>query len=132
MSEPSTPGPTHILNAQKVSKATPSNLHSVPSNSASNALSSECTQNPLRHIQTGPLEPSHAIKDDPVLNGRQASWFLGISLDLLEKWRQRQQGPNYLQYGPGGPVLYELSALLAFKTTYRIQAKGQPRTRRSR
>jgi hypothetical protein len=45
---------------------------------------------------------------------------------LLKKWRQRNQGPDYVQYGPDGPVRYELDALMAFRARHRVRAKPKP------
>ncbi len=58
--------------------------------------------------------------DNPVLNEQGAAFIVGVSADLLKKWRQRKQGPDYLQFGPGGPVRYQLKALLAFRDDYKI------------
>jgi hypothetical protein len=65
-------------------------------------------------------KPLSTCDDNPVLNEQGAAFVLGVSPDLLKKWRQRAQGPDYIQYGPGGPVRYELKALLAFRDYHRI------------
>jgi hypothetical protein len=60
-------------------------------------------------------QPLSAYDDNPVLNEAGAAFVLGVSQDLLKKWRQRKQGPDYIQYGHNGPVRYELNALLVFR-----------------
>jgi hypothetical protein len=66
-----------------------------------------------------------AYDDNPVFNEASAATFLGISAECIKKWRQRNQGPDYLQYGQGGPVRYELKALTAFRVAHRIAVGGQ-------
>ncbi len=66
------------------------------------------------------VKPLSAYDDNPVLNERGAAFVVGVSPDLLKKWRQRNQGPDYTQYGQGGPVRYELKALLAFRDYHRV------------
>jgi len=60
-------------------------------------------------------KPLSECDDNPVLNEQGAAFILGVSADLLKKWRQRKQDPDYIQYGPGGPVRYEIKAQLAFR-----------------
>jgi hypothetical protein len=76
------------------------------------------------------MEPLSVINDDPVFDARDAAVILGVSQDLLEKWRQRRHGPTYFQYeGPGGPVRYQLSDLQAYKAVYRVVPTSRPRVR---
>lgn len=65
-------------------------------------------------------KPLSECDDNPVLNEQAAAFILGVSADLLKKWRQRKQGPDYIQYGSGGPVRYEIKALLAFRDDYKV------------
>ena len=70
--------------------------------------------------------PLLAYDDNPVFNEASAATFLGISAECIKKWRQRNQGPDYLQYGRGGPVRYELNTLTAFRAAHKITVGGQP------
>ena len=70
--------------------------------------------------------PLLAYDDNPVFKEDSAARFLGISAECIKKWRQRNQGPDYLQYGPGGPVRYELNTLIAFRAAHKITVGGQP------
>jgi len=65
-------------------------------------------------------KPLSACDDNPVLNEQGAAFILGVSAELLKKWRQRMQGPDFIQYGPGGPVRYELKALMEFRNECRV------------
>ena len=77
------------------------------------------TEVPKKLLSIEP-KPLSAYDDNPVLNEHGAAFVVGVSPDLLKKWRSRRQGPDYLQYGQGGPVRYELKALLAFRDYYRV------------
>jgi hypothetical protein len=91
----------------------------------------ELTEIPLRLLVVEGGRPFHVINADPVLDVHEAAIVLGVSQDLLEKWRQRDQGPAFIQYlGPGGPVRYELSALEAYKAAHRGQPSIRLRWRR--
>ena len=70
-----------------------------------------------------PRESKRASGNDhnPVVNVKVASTSLGVSVELLKKWRQRGKGPDYIQYGPGGPVRYEFKALLEFRDHYKVR-----------
>jgi hypothetical protein len=74
---------------------------------------------PARYITVEP-KPLSAYDDNPVLNEYGAAFVVGVSADLLKKWRQRNQGPNYIQYGKDGPVRYELNDLLAFRDYFKV------------
>jgi len=73
--------------------------------------------------ETDPPAVSKALSaydDNPVLDSQGAAFVLGVSTDLLKKWRHRRLGPDYIQYGKGGTVRYEVKALLDFRDYYRI------------
>src|SRR5207248_4077767 len=77
----------------------------------------KCTEIPTDKPLPGPIvelqapKPLSAFNDDPVFGTVDAAEFLGLDTENLKKWRQRGQGPDYLQYGPGGPVFYTLGGL---------------------
>jgi hypothetical protein len=62
-----------------------------------------------------------AFDDHPVQNDAGAAFVLGVTAECLKKWRQRKQGPDYIQYGPRSPVRYELNALMEFRDKYRVK-----------
>jgi hypothetical protein len=64
--------------------------------------------------------------DNPLFGTCEAAEFLAVGVDLLKKWRRRNQGPDYVQYGPGGPVRYELDALMAFRARHRVRVSSKP------
>ena len=64
--------------------------------------------------------------DNPLFDTCEAAKILAIGVDLLKKWRRRNQGPDYVQYGPGGPVRYELDALMAFRARHRVRVSSKP------
>jgi hypothetical protein len=80
------------------------------------------TQIPETYLILEP-QPLSAYEDDPVFNEIGAAQIIGISAECLKKWRHRNQGPDYIQYGPGGPIRYELSALRAFRAAHRVPAR---------
>jgi hypothetical protein len=75
---------------------------------------------PTRYMDLEPPRPLSAINDDPVFNARAAASILGVSVECLTKWRQRGQGPDYIQYGEWGPVRYALSALMKYRAEHTI------------
>jgi hypothetical protein len=77
------------------------------------------TQIPATYLSLEP-KPLSAYNDDGVLNEQGAASVLGVSAEQMKKWRQRKQGPNYIQYGKDGPVRYELKALMAFRDYCRV------------
>lgn len=83
------------------------------------------TEIPERFMRLEPRQPIVVINDDPVFDGRAAGSILGVSEELLKKWRQRGQGPDYVQYGQDGCVRYELSALLDYRTRHTVQARSR-------
>ena len=70
-------------------------------------------------------KPISAYDDNPVFNELGAAQLVGVTADCLKKWRQRKQGPDYIQYGPYGPVRYELNALVEFRDQYRVKTEGK-------
>ena len=81
---------------------------------------SRCTQIPGTYLR---LErpPVSAYDDNPVFTEFGAAMYLGLSAECMKKWRQRNQGPHYIQYGPAGPVRYELDILTAFRAAHRVK-----------
>ena len=71
-------------------------------------------------------QPVWACNDNPVFNERGAAELIGISAELLKKWRQRNQGPDYIQYGKAGPIRYELSVLKAFRAENTVHVSSKP------
>ena len=69
--------------------------------------------------------PVWACNDNPVFNERGAAQLVGISAECLKKWRQRNQGPDYIQYGRNGPIRYELSALRAFRAANTVYVMSE-------
>lgn len=65
-------------------------------------------------------EPERYIDEDPVFPSVAAAILVGVSEELMKKWRQRGEGPSYYQYGPEGRIVYALSDLNAFKATHRV------------
>jgi hypothetical protein len=63
--------------------------------------------------------------DNPLFGTYGAAKILAVSVELLKKWRQRDKGPDYVQYGPDGPVRYELEALTAFRAKYRVKVSAK-------
>jgi phage/plasmid-associated DNA primase len=53
------------------------------------------------------------IPTDRVLNTRAAAKILGETHEVLKKWRQRDQGPEYVHF-PNGHIRYRLSVLKKF------------------
>ena len=51
------------------------------------------TQIPLSLRRLEPAKPFNVINDDPVFEVREAAAILGLSKELLDKWRERGQGP---------------------------------------
>jgi hypothetical protein len=68
-----------------------------------------------------PKDPLIVIDDNPVFDAFASGRILGRTDECLKKWRQRDQGPDYIQYGQNGVVRYELSALMAFRAEHRVK-----------
>ena len=76
-----------------------------------------------RHLYVEPADLQKYLNDDPLFGTRGASILLGVSLDLVKKWRQRGQGPAYYQFEEGGPILYSLNSLNAYKAAHLVTPK---------
>jgi hypothetical protein len=79
------------------------------------------TQIPERYSRLEPTRPMIAIDDDPVFNAFAARRILGVTDECLKKWRQRNQGPDYIQYGRDGAVRYALKDLMAFRAGHTLR-----------
>lgn len=77
-------------------------------------------QIPLQYLAVE-RRPLSAYDDNPVRSERSAAAVIGVTAECMKKWRQRDQGPDYLQYGPSGPVRYELSSLMEFRAAHRVR-----------
>jgi len=77
---------------------------------------------PATLLQLEP-KPLSAYDDNPVFDEIGAAHFIGVTANCLKKWRQRKQGPDYLQYGKNGPVRYELKALMDFRDKHRVRPR---------
>ena len=75
---------------------------------------------PARLLRLEP-QPLSAYDDNPVFDEISAARFVGVSADCLKKWRQRKQGPDYIQYGHNGAVRYELNALRDFRERHTVR-----------
>jgi hypothetical protein len=69
-------------------------------------------------------KPITASCVNPVVDERGAANLLGVSQDLMKKWRQRKWGPNYIQYGENGPVRYELNEITEFRAFHGVQVRS--------
>jgi len=67
-------------------------------------------------------KPLSAFDDNPVPDEAGAATIVGVSTALLKKWRQRKQGPDYIQYGTNGVVRYELKTLMQFREKHKVRA----------
>jgi hypothetical protein len=67
-----------------------------------------------------------SFDDNPLFGTCGAAEILAVTVELLKKWRQRNQGPDYVQYGKGGPVRYELDALMTFRARHRVRVSPKP------
>jgi len=67
--------------------------------------------------------PLSAYDENPVLNEAGAAFIIGVTADCLKKWRKRDKGPDYIQYGLNGVVRYELKALMEFRDKYTVRAR---------
>jgi hypothetical protein len=125
--------PTHCTEKPPTSRPAKATRIPRPAVKAKDSSSAELrtahrTENPATSLADEP-KPLSKCDDNPVLNEQGAAFVLGVSADLLKKWRQRAQGPDYIQYGPGGLVRYDIKALLDFRDDYKIylNSKRYPR-----
>jgi hypothetical protein len=76
-------------------------------------------------------KPITAYDDNPVFDERSAAILVGVSAELLKKWRQRNQGPDYNQYGLGGTVpsliRYALSLGFALRISISVNFISPPK-----
>lgn len=95
------------------------------------------TRSTTLHPPAAPPVAVTPVPIDPMLDSFQVADMLGISFDLVKKWRQRNTGPEFVRY-PDGAIRYRLSALLKFiedntvKPSNRIPKGFNARTRRTR
>ena len=75
-------------------------------------------------LQYEPL-PQEVYYENPLVNERGAAVLLDVSTDLMKKWRQRNWGPNYVQYGKDGPVRYEFATLMEFRIRHRVVTRSK-------
>jgi hypothetical protein len=73
-----------------------------------------------RVLYVEPADLEKYVNDDPLFGTRGAAIILGVSVDLIKKWRERGQGPDYYQFEQSGPVRYSLKALNAYKAAHLI------------
>lgn len=73
-----------------------------------------------RHLYVQPADREKYLADDPLVGTRGAAIILGVSIDLMKKWRQRRQGPEYYQFEEGGPILYSVNALKAYMSAHLV------------
>jgi len=73
-----------------------------------------------RHLYVQPADLEKYLADDPLVGTRGAAIILGVSIDLMKKWRQRSQGPEYYQFEDGGPILYSINALNRYKAAHLV------------
>jgi hypothetical protein len=79
-------------------------------------------QLPGTFLQLEP-QPLSFYDDNPVFDQISAAHLVGVTADCLKKWRQRGQGPDYIQYGTNGPVRYERNALLEFRDRHAVRPR---------
>jgi hypothetical protein len=87
-------------------------------------VSSRVAEIPSRLRRLEPAKPIEVAYVDPVFDTHDAAIILGVLQSRLEKWRQRDQGPDYLWYDDDYPR-YELSSLIEFKASHRIRPSRQ-------
>lgn len=78
---------------------------------------------PLKFMRLETSVPFSAIDDNPVFGVEAAAAILGVSVELMKKWRQRGRGPDYIQYEGNGPVRYTLNSLLEFRATHTVHTR---------
>ena len=113
-----------ILKARAANRTTTTDPVLPQTTAESCAPKTQVTEIPYRLKRLEPTEPAEIINDDPVFDSVDAAAYLGVSAGRLAKWRQRDQGPDFLRY-PGNYIRYELSALVQFRATYRVRPSSQ-------
>ena len=78
---------------------------------------------PLKFMHLETSVPLSAVDDNPVIGVKAAAAILGVSVEVMKKWRQRGTGPDYIQYEGNGPVRYTLSALMNFRAAHTIRTR---------
>lgn len=68
-----------------------------------------------RSTAAHPQQPSTSTvpPGDHLLTTREAAVIIKVSVEALNKWRQRGLGPTFIKY-PSGAVRYRLSVVLQF------------------
>lgn len=78
------------------------------------------------------MDPRHF--DRPLITSKELAWRLGVSLEAIERWRERGCGPPWYELGPRrAAVRYawpEVLAWLAAPETRRPGRDATPRTKR--
>jgi hypothetical protein len=125
MSIPTTPRVQQELTARNANTANPPKPYPTQPTSGATAPAPTVTEIRQRLRCLEPTDPVKVANVDPVFDSIDAATILGVKLERLVKWRQRDKGPDYLRYDQYGPVRYELSALNAFKSSNRIRPSRQ-------
>lgn len=112
--QPITDGSAHLSQPLKLHTQAFANSPAVPVGPA------QRREIPATRLKLEP-KPLSAYDDNPVFDELSAARFVGVSADCLKKWRQRKQGPDYIQYGTNGPVRYELNALQSFRERHTVR-----------
>ena len=92
--------------------------------SPANSLAVHRRQIPKMLLDFEP-QPLKVRESNPLLKEDSAAVLLAVSQDLMKKWRQRNWGPNYIQYGKAGPVRYEFEALMDFRERHRVEVRSK-------
>ena len=80
------------------------------------------TVRPLSHPRGESLLQLSDVIYEPVVAVGVAAVILGVSVDLMEKWRQRGVGPDYIKY-QGGAVRYVLSKLNEYRAAHTVRTR---------
>ena len=107
--------------------AVSSSLQSVPSTKSQpvDLAAPQRAQFPVEYLSVESRALS-TFDDNPLFGTCGAAEILAVGVELLKKWRRRNKGPDYVQYGPGGPVRYELDALMAYRARHRVRGGSKP------
>lgn len=77
----------------------------------------------IQHPSLGETEvPSEAM----TMTSKEASDYLGISMNTLQKWRTRNYGPKYIKFGGANSaaVRYIRDDVIAFRDSHTIRTRG--------